>query len=122
MRCITGRTELELFCQLPYVLNNELSDDLETGRRRPAWMWIAIRGDRVLARVAWWGNPEEKIPQVLDVVDSDDSCADINRTRVLTRHNVPRIRASTDLSNVPMAVAFERAGWDNFERTINMTW
>jgi hypothetical protein len=22
----------------------------------------------------------------------------------------------------PMAMAFERAGWVNFERTINMTW
>jgi RimJ/RimL family protein N-acetyltransferase len=35
---------------------------------------------------------------------------------------VPRIRASTDLDNLPMARAFERAGWVNFERTINMTW
>jgi RimJ/RimL family protein N-acetyltransferase len=43
-------------------------------------------------------------------------------TRVLAAHDVPRIRASTDLDNVPMAAAFERAGWVNFERTINMTW
>jgi hypothetical protein len=43
-------------------------------------------------------------------------------TRVLADHDVPHIRASTDLDNVPMATAFERAGWINFERTINMTW
>jgi RimJ/RimL family protein N-acetyltransferase len=42
--------------------------------------------------------------------------------RVLVSHGVPRIRASTDLDNVPMAAAFERAGWVNFERTISMTW
>jgi hypothetical protein len=42
-------------------------------------------------------------------------------TNVLARQDVPRIRASTDLANVPMALAFERAGWNNFERTINMT-
>jgi hypothetical protein len=35
---------------------------------------------------------------------------------------VLRIRASTDLDNVPMAEAFGRAGWVNFERSISMTW
>jgi hypothetical protein len=35
---------------------------------------------------------------------------------------VPRIRAATDLGNTPMAGAFERAGYVNFERSINMTW
>jgi RimJ/RimL family protein N-acetyltransferase len=43
-------------------------------------------------------------------------------TRVLAAQDVPRIRASTDLDNVPMAQAFLRAGWDNFERAITMTW
>ena len=43
-------------------------------------------------------------------------------TRVLAAQGVPRIRASTDLDNVPMAQAFSRAGWDNFERAITMTW
>lgn len=31
-------------------------------------------------------------------------------TRILGRHEVPRIRASTDLGNTPMANAFQRAG------------
>jgi RimJ/RimL family protein N-acetyltransferase len=43
-------------------------------------------------------------------------------TRILAAHDVPRIRASTDLGNVPMAEAFARAGWINFERSISMTW
>ena len=32
-------------------------------------------------------------------------------TRILAAEDVPRIRASTDLGNVPMANAFRRAGW-----------
>jgi RimJ/RimL family protein N-acetyltransferase len=43
-------------------------------------------------------------------------------TRVLTAQDVPRIRASTDLGNAPMAAAFARAGYVDFEREINMTW
>jgi len=43
-------------------------------------------------------------------------------TRVLGAQGVPRIRAATDLGNTPMANAFRRAGYVNFERTINMTW
>ena len=43
-------------------------------------------------------------------------------TRILAAHDVPRIRAATDLDNVPMAQAFQRAGYVNFERSINMTW
>ncbi|GAB3176508.1 hypothetical protein GCM10027162_25060 [Streptomyces incanus] len=43
-------------------------------------------------------------------------------TRVLAEQDVPRIRASTDLGNTPMANAFHRAGYVNFERQINMTW
>jgi RimJ/RimL family protein N-acetyltransferase len=43
-------------------------------------------------------------------------------TRVLAAQNPPRIRASTDLANAPMAEAFSRAGYVNFERAINMTW
>jgi RimJ/RimL family protein N-acetyltransferase len=43
-------------------------------------------------------------------------------SRTLAEHQAPRIRASTDLDNVPMARAFTRAGWSNFERSINMTW
>ena len=41
---------------------------------------------------------------------------------MLAADNAPRIRASTDLGNVPMANAFARAGYVAFERSINMIW
>jgi RimJ/RimL family protein N-acetyltransferase len=43
-------------------------------------------------------------------------------TRILAAQDVPRIRATTDPGNVPMAAAFARAGWINFENSINMVW
>jgi RimJ/RimL family protein N-acetyltransferase len=43
-------------------------------------------------------------------------------TRLLAEQNVPRIRAATDVGNAPMAAAFARAGYVNFERQITMTW
>ncbi|MFE7232342.1 GNAT family N-acetyltransferase [Streptomyces sp. NPDC002405] len=72
MRPITGREELDLFCRLPYSLNEELADDLAAGRRRPEWMWVAVHGDRLLARAAWWSRPGGDAPLVLDVLDIDD--------------------------------------------------
>ncbi len=76
MRPIAGREELNLFSRLPYVLNEELEDDLTAGRRRPEWMWVALRGDHLLARVAWWGRTGDDTPFLLDIFDIDDSSAD----------------------------------------------
>jgi RimJ/RimL family protein N-acetyltransferase len=78
MRPITGRDELDLFTRIPYVLNEELADDLADGRRRPEWMWVALRGDRLLARAAWWGRPDADTPFLLDVLDLDDGSDDLD--------------------------------------------
>ncbi|GGM90893.1 GNAT family N-acetyltransferase [Dactylosporangium sucinum] len=43
-------------------------------------------------------------------------------TRVLAAQDVPRIRATTDVGNTPMAAAFAAAGYVNFEREVVMTW
>ena len=43
-------------------------------------------------------------------------------TRILAATDAPRIRASTDLGNVPMARAFHRAGWITTGHQIDMTW
>jgi RimJ/RimL family protein N-acetyltransferase len=43
-------------------------------------------------------------------------------TRLLAAEGVPRIRAATDVGNVPMAKAFARAGYEVFERQVDMTW
>ncbi|WP_405900519.1 GNAT family N-acetyltransferase [Streptomyces sp. NBC_00727] len=72
IRPLNGPEELELFLELPYVLDHELADDLATGRRRPEWMWVALRGERVVARIAWWSRDGEA-PLLLDVFDLDDT-------------------------------------------------
>jgi len=46
----------------------------------------------------------------------------VEGTRILAAQDVPRIRAATDLGNTPMANAFQRLGYVNFERTITMIW
>ncbi|MEU8393968.1 GNAT family N-acetyltransferase [Nonomuraea sp. NPDC048892] len=76
MRPITGREELDLFSRLPYVLDDELADDLTAGRRLPEWMWVALRGDRLVARAAWWCPTGDTEPFLLDVFDLDDSDGD----------------------------------------------
>ncbi|GII51903.1 N-acetyltransferase [Planotetraspora thailandica] len=72
MRPITGRDELDLFTRFPYALNSELADDLDAGRRRTDWMWVALHGNRLLGRAAWWGRPDSADPLYLDVFDIDD--------------------------------------------------
>ena len=71
-RTIEGPTELERFLGLPYSLNPELADDLRLGRRRTEWMWMALIDDSVVARVAWWGNPGDNKPALLDIFDIAD--------------------------------------------------
>ncbi|MFK0171621.1 GNAT family N-acetyltransferase [Streptomyces sp. NPDC090306] len=85
VRPITGREELDLFCRLPYVLNEELADDLALGRRRPEWMWVALRGDRLLARAAWWGRPGGGPPVALDILDIDDGTTPHDHTDIGVR-------------------------------------
>ncbi|MFF3686412.1 GNAT family N-acetyltransferase [Streptomyces sp. NPDC002187] len=71
VRPLSGPDELELFCRLSYTLDHELEDDLATGRRRPEWLWIAQRDDRVLARIAWWTAADGEAPVALDFFDID---------------------------------------------------
>jgi RimJ/RimL family protein N-acetyltransferase len=73
LRPLGGRDELALFNQLPYTLNDELADDLDAGRRRPGWLWVAHRGPDLLARAAWWGRPDDRVPALLDVLDLADA-------------------------------------------------
>lgn len=83
IRPVTGRGELDLFCQLPYFLNGELAGDLKSGRRRPEWLWMALHDARLVARAGWW-RWREGGPGILDVFDiADPGRADIG-TRLLT--------------------------------------
>jgi ribosomal protein S18 acetylase RimI-like enzyme len=76
LRPITGPEELDLFTRLQDALNHELADDLAGGRRRPEWMWVALRGDHLVARAAWWARPGHDEPYVLDVFDLDEKAYD----------------------------------------------
>lgn len=70
MRPITGREEVGRFNELPYLLNEEFERDVAEGRRRPEWMWVALRDDRLVGRVAWWArNQAATEPMVMDVLD-----------------------------------------------------
>jgi hypothetical protein len=72
IRSITGAEELDLFCALDYIFNDELADDLASGRRRPTWMWVALRGEHLVARAAWWGSGGDAAPSLLDILDVAD--------------------------------------------------
>ena len=76
LRPITGRDELDLFNRLPYVLNDEVGGDLAAGRRRPRWLWLALRGDRVVARAGWWSRPGDQHPLLMDIFDIDGDTDD----------------------------------------------
>jgi RimJ/RimL family protein N-acetyltransferase len=76
LRPVTGPDELDLFNRLPYVLNDEIAKDLEAGRRRPEWLWLALRGERVVARAAWWSRPGAEHPFLMDFFDIDGSADD----------------------------------------------
>jgi len=69
LRPITGPDELDLFNRLPYVLNDEIAGDLTASRRRPEWLWLALRGDRVMARAGWWSRPGDEHPLLMDIFD-----------------------------------------------------
>jgi RimJ/RimL family protein N-acetyltransferase len=69
IRPLAGADELELFNRIPYVLNHELADDLTAGRRRPEWMWVALDGDELVGRLAYWGCDEPELLDICDFVD-----------------------------------------------------
>jgi len=76
LRPITGPDELDLFNRLPYVLNDEVGGDLAAGRRHPEWLWLALRGDRVVARAGWWSRAGDRHPLVMDIFDIDGDTED----------------------------------------------
>jgi RimJ/RimL family protein N-acetyltransferase len=77
LRPITGPEELDLFNSLPYVLNDEVGDDLAAGRRRPEWLWLALRRDRVVARAGWWSRVGHQQPLSMDIFDIDGDTDDV---------------------------------------------
>ena len=76
VRPISGPDEIDLFNRLPYVLNAEVANDLATGRRRTSWLWVALRGDRLVARAGWWALAGDEHPFLMDIFDVDGSPSD----------------------------------------------
>ena len=76
LRPISGPDELDLFNSLPYVLNEEVGGDLAAGRRRPEWLWLALRDDRVVARAGWWSRAGGQHPLLMDIFDIDGDTDD----------------------------------------------
>ncbi|WP_062353552.1 GNAT family N-acetyltransferase [Herbidospora yilanensis] len=71
IRPLKGRHELDLFRRFPSSLNAELEADLDAGRRRLDWSWLALRDGEPVARVAWWCRDGDEDPLVMDVFDLD---------------------------------------------------
>ncbi|MFI0875553.1 GNAT family N-acetyltransferase [Streptomyces sp. CS149] len=85
IRPLSGPGELDLFLRLSYVLDHELADDLATGRRLSEWMWVALDGERVVARAAWWTNAPGGEPLALDFFDLDDALPAPERVEIGVR-------------------------------------
>lgn len=81
-RPLTGPEEIDLFCRLSYVLDHELPEDFASGRRRPEWSWVALDGDRLLARLAWWTSPGGDVPLQFDFFDIDDTLPRADRDEI----------------------------------------
>ncbi|TKK85668.1 GNAT family N-acetyltransferase [Herbidospora galbida] len=69
IRPLRGRHELDLFRRFPSSLNDGLEADLDAGRRRLDWLWLALRDGEPVARVAWWRRDAVEDPLVMDVFD-----------------------------------------------------
>ncbi|WP_282686575.1 MULTISPECIES: GNAT family N-acetyltransferase [unclassified Streptomyces] len=85
IRPLFGPGELDLFLRLSYVLDHEVADDRATGRRLPEWLWVALDGERVVARAAWWTNAPGGEPLALDFFDLDDALPAPERVEIGVR-------------------------------------
>ena len=140
LRPITGPDELDLFNSLPYVLNDEVGGDLAAGRRRPEWLWLALRGDRVVARAGWWSRAGDQHPLVMDIFDIDggiDDGVQLLKTALRRRGScwcdapgvqpVPPRRTGAASQHTRQAVhdrmgALERAGAKLFIERLRLEW
>lgn len=102
------------------------------GQYRPEWTWVALRGDRVVARAAWWAGPEDAKPIALDWLDfadgESDAAVDILRAAGIEAHYClvlpPHWRADPVVRKAGegrIEVA-ERAGLRRFVERLRYAW
>ncbi|MDQ0894951.1 GNAT family N-acetyltransferase [Agromyces ramosus] len=82
IRHLSGIDDLELFNSIPYALNHEVADDLEQGRRRREWTWMALRDGTLLGRLALWSTADAAEPMQFDIFDVDESLPVDDQRRV----------------------------------------
>jgi len=109
VRHLGGNEGLDLFCALDYTLNHELADDLAAGRRRPEWMWLALRQGRPVARAGWWGHPDDAEPAVLDILDIGDDGDAIEVGATMLRTALARVVPAN--ATPPEYMRFVPPGW-----------
>ncbi|ROQ35080.1 acetyltransferase (GNAT) family protein [Streptomyces sp. PanSC19] len=117
VRRLAGPEELDLFLRLTYSLDHELADDLATGRRLPSWMWVALDGDRLLGRVAWWTNAAGAAPQMLDVFDLAPELSAEERAEVGLRLLRTATAAVVGDARRPEYIRFLPADWREVPET-----
>lgn len=129
LRPISGPQELDLFNSVPYVLNKELAGDLERGRRRPEWLWMALRGDRLVARVAWWARDAGDDPFICDIFDAEteedglqlfEAAAKHGRPGQYTRFVQPDWRDNPEVNRA--LAMLERTGARLFVERLRLQW
>ena len=96
--------------------------ELADRQYRPEWTWIAEDSGQILARALWWGLPGSAHPRALDCVYVHDSVSDrigLAAALLAAGHDALRAQGAPKLPqydlNLPMAAAFERAGYRNYE-------
>ncbi len=91
------------------ALGRSYRDFTAANEYRPAWTWVALRGDRVVARAAWWGGPTDDAPCCLDWFDLSEPAAGVALLRAAGLRyeyylplppgwrNLPAVRAAAQL-------------------------
>ncbi|MFC6083950.1 GNAT family N-acetyltransferase [Sphaerisporangium aureirubrum] len=107
VRPITGADEAGLFNELAYAFNDEIADDLSTGRRRPEWLWVALHQGRVVARAGWWCRPGDREPLLFDVFD----CAEGHEAAGRALLETALAAVVPEGARPPQYVRFVPGGW-----------
>lgn len=109
--------ELEFFHRCPYVpasvgtLKQSFDEWLAKGMYRPEWTFVAMSGDEVVGRIAFWGPPDSEHPFHLDYFDFDT----VETGAALLRHAYGTVVTGDYRAPVgprPTYELFLRDGWD----------
>jgi len=76
-------------------------DRYSAGEYRPEWSWLALRGNTVVARAAWWGGPDDDEPIALDWFDFTDAEAAVRLLRTVPLNTDYVLRMPPDFESRP---------------------